>query len=547
MSPVVLVRAVLISALSFALLASLFQTAGARGEDPPKDDPPTGITPTSATLKQVLDAHQAAVGTILKTSSPVRTDVWTFTKEGAQGTERIVRRGTDYHAIVQTGPFTEEFGQSGDARWHMNQNGAVSDTESLDITAFEMFRVLEDASDPKNDVKLLGEVQAPQPAYVIEVKRPGFKHAEWMFIDAKSSLITRTEQLVGKYRVVSTYDAYQTVQGLTEPSHIHDSEGTASLDDDYHRQSLTFSTSAGASEFDKPAAHETFMDVTRPSSVDGRVTRGTVVVRLTVNGRGLDFELSSGDGHSYIDSDVARELNLPTFGHTTSADGVAIPYETEIAEATAGDVEIKHFALEALPFHYHADADTKIVGTLGYDFLSRGLFIVDYVNRRVSVSPNTDAPPEPGMYYLPVTFDDGLPFFTSTIGSHETKNVLLDSSFLLSVVFGSFTEAYPEAVVDESNGKQHVHTIVPFADRGSYGRDIDIWVANIPDIHIGPTHYYDYKMLATNWAFEGGERQVDAVMGTQFLNFYDVFYDFAHERVYLKPNEFFKQSFRPKN
>ncbi len=547
MSSVALARAALSSAFSVAMLASLLQIAPARGDDAATDEPPSGIEPTTATLKQVLDAHQLAVGTIVKSSSAVRTDVWTFTKEGEQGTERIVRRGTDYHAIVQTGPFSEEFGQWGDSRWHMNQNGAVSETESLDITAFEMFRVLEDASDPKNDVKLLGEVQTPQPAYVIEVKRSGFKHAEWVFIDAKSSLITRTEQIVGKYRVVSTYDSYQTVQGLTEPSHIHDSEGTVSLDDDYRRQSLTFSTSADAAEFAQPAPREKFMQVTRPSSVDGRVTRGTVVVRLTVNGRGLDFELSSGDGHSYIDSDVARELDLPTFGHTTSADGVAIPYETEISEAMAGDVEIKHFALEALPFHYHADADTKIVGTLGYDFLSCGLFTVDYVNRRVSVSPNTDAPPEPGMYYLPVKFDDGLPFFTSTIASHETNNVLLDSSFLASVVFGSFTEAYPEAVVDMSSGKQHVHTIVPFADRGSYGRDIDIWVANVPDIHIGPTHYYDYKILATNWAFEGGERQVDAVMGTQFLGYYDVFYDFAHERVYLKPNEFFKKSFRPKN
>ncbi|MBV8082507.1 MAG: retropepsin-like domain-containing protein [Candidatus Eremiobacteraeota bacterium] len=528
-----------------AILAGLLSVSIGRADEPTNDDsPPAGIQPTTASLSQVLKAHELAVGTSAKVSPPVRTESWTFTKDGQQGAERIVRRGTDYHATITSGPFAEEYGQLGDARWYVNQNGAVTASDRTDISAFDMFRVLEDASDPKNDVKLLGTVASPSPAYVVEVTRPGFKHREWVFIDTKTSLITQTQRRIGKFLIVSTYDGYQTTQGLTEPTHIHDSEATGGLEDDYKRESITFSSSADPSEFTKPQPRETFMQVSQPSSIDGRVTRGTVIVRLTIAGRGLDFELSSGDGQSYIDSDVARELGLPAFGHATASNGSPLPYETRIDEAMAGDVELKNFALEVIPFHYHADADTKIVGTLGYDFLSCGLFIVDYVNHRVSVAPNTDAPPEPDMYFLPVTFDDGRPFFTSTIGSHETNNVLLDSSFLYSVIFGSFTGAYPEAVVDMSNGKQHTHTIVPFADGGTYGRDIDIWIASVPDIHIGPTHYINYRILATNWGFEG-ERPVDAVMGTQFLAFYDVYYDFAHSRVYLKPNDFFHRSFKP--
>ena len=545
MSPARSRHATLILALCFTLLASAWRVALAGTTDAPNDEPPPGIVPTTVTLSQVLDAHASAAGRLLKSGATVRTEVWGFTTAGAQGTERLVRRGTDYHSRIQTGPFTEEYGQLGDVRWHMNENGAVSDSRREDVRSFEMFRVLEDASDPKNDVKLLGEVHDPQFAYVIEVKRPGFRHPEWIFFDEKTALITRTEEIIGKQRFVSTYDDYQTVRGLTEPSHVHDSDGVSALDSDYRRQSLTFSVSVDESEFSKPAPHESFMRIDRPSDLNARIVYGTVIVRVFVNNRGLDFELSSGDRHSYMDSGVAQELHLPTFGQVTDATGTPVPYETEIADATIGDLHLQHFALEALPFYYHVGYDTKVVGVLGYDFLSQGRFMVDYVNHKVAASPITDAPPDPDIYALPVHFDDGLPFFRGILASHETQNVLLDSSFTFSYVFGGFSQAYPDAVVDAKNGKQHEHAVVPFADTGAYGREFEVWNTTLSDAHIGPTHYFNYRIIATNADMELGGHQVDAVMGTQFLWFYDVYYDFAHNRVFLKPNEYFRKAFKP--
>jgi hypothetical protein len=508
------------------------------------NNPPPGIVQTTATLSQVLKAHDAAVGRLTKSGDSVSTEIWQFTKAGAAGTERLVRHGTDYHSIIQTGPFSEEYGQSGTTRWHMNENGVVSDRTGTEFYSFEMFRVLEDASDPKNDVKLLGETQVPKPAYVIEVKLPEFRHPEWIFFDKTTSLITRTERIFERHRIVSTYDDYGTVQGLTEPLHVHDSEGTALLDDDFHRQSLTFSSTVNATEFGKPVSRVNFMRIDHAVSLDARVVRGTVVVRLMVNNRGLDFELSSGDAHSYMDWDVARELNLPTFGQVTQAAGAATSYETQIADATSRDLHIQNFSLEVLPFHYHADFDTKVVGVLGYDFLSQAYFTVDYVNKRLSASPNTVGAVEaPDLYVIPLWFDDGRPFLTTTIGNHETKNVLLDSSFLFSFVFGSFTQEYPETVAD-SFGGQHKHTVVPFADSGGYGRELDVWFAKVPQLHVGPMDFLNYQILATNMDMDQGNHPIDAVMGVQLLIYFDVSYDFAHSRVLLKKNDFFRKSFK---
>ena len=528
-----------------ALLIATSTTSFARGNDSPLDKPPAGIVPATLTLSQLLTAHDLAVGRLTKIGDSERLEVWRFTKSGSSGTERLVRHGTDYHSTIQTGPFTEEYGQSGSSRWHVNENGAVSETTATEFYSFEMHRILEDASDPKNDVTLLGETETPAPSYVVEVKLPQFKHPEWVFFDKKTSLITRTERIVADHRWVSTYDDYGTVQGLTEPAHIHDSFGTAALDDDYQRQSLAFSSNIKAAEFDKPASGVSYMKIDHPIGLNARVVRGTVIVRLTVNNRGLDFELSSGDTHSYLDWDVARELNLPTFGHVTQSAGKPVPYETQIADATSGSLHLQNFALEVLPFSYHADSDTKVVGTLGYDFLSQGFFTIDYVNKRVSVSPNTEGEVDASTFeVIPLWFDDGRPFFTTTIGSHETKNVLLDSSFDFSMILGSFSQAYPEAVADAFFGKRHEHKIVPFADRASYGLDFDMWIANVSQMQVGPMNFINYKILATNADMEQGDHPIDAVMGAQFLIYFDVSYDFAHERVLLKRNDYFKRYFR---
>jgi len=535
-----------VSFICVALLATASGRAFARGSDTALDEPPAGIGPTTATLSQVLEAHTTAVGHLAAGGGSVRTDVWTFTKAGAQGSERLVRRGTDYHSIITTGPFTEEYGQSGDARWYMNENGAVTDTTESDFRSFEVFRVLEEASDPKNDVKLLGETASSSPDYVVEVKLPRSPHPEWIYFNKKSSLVTRTEQVIEEKRLVSTYDNYQTLGGLTEPAHIHDSDGTVVLDDDYRRQSVSFSNTVSATEFTKPVQHASFARIDHPVDLKARIVQGTVIIRLMVNNRGLDFELSSGDSHSYIDWDVARELNLPSFGQVTQAERDAVPYETRIDAAWAGDQYLQNFAIEVLPFHYHTDVNTQVVGVLGYDFLSQGLFTVDYVNKRVTASPNTVDPFDPfgaGLDVLPVWFDNGQPFFGCTIGVHDTRNVLLDSSFGLSFVLGSFTQQYPDAVPDLFR-KEHMHTVVPFADNGSYGRDADVWIANIPQLQVGPMNFLNYQLLATDMEWERGDHPVDAVIGTQFLQYFDVTYDFAHSRVLLKENDYFHRSFK---
>ncbi len=530
-----------------ALIAFLCATSAAAfaADDPKLAAPPSGIGPTSATVAEVLRLHDKSIGTLAAGVENTRRETWSLNDVGSLGTETLVRRGVDYHAKIQHGPLVEEYGQFDGKRWHLDLNGSVSPTQDVEGESFVMLRVLEDAGDPKNDVKLLGEVGDPKPAYVLEIQRSGFKRPEWVFYDKATGLVTRTEKIVRGERLVSTYDDYREREGLTEPWHVHDTLGETGIEFDYRRKALVIGDPVGSSELEAPAGHFAPASYSGEVELPAHFRYDTVTVRLTINGRGLDFELATGAPESLIDRDVARELDLPTFGQlTTTAKGDNLGYDTQIEHATIGSLALTNFGVRALEFNYHASQDTKVVGLLGYDFLSNAFVKIDYPNEKVTLLDPAGADElaaGPGTTVIPVSFDDGMPFIKGSLAEHATDNILLDNSFPFTLISGSFSNRYPEAVPD-MQGHKHVHTMVPFADSKSYGRDVDIWLSLLKTAHFGPVTFNNLEMIVTN--ADPFEHDIDAVIGANLLHYFDVYVDFPHSRVILKANQWFAKKFR---
>ena len=511
------------------------------------DVPPAGLEPAAGTtLAEVLRRHAEALGRLTGGTPNTRRETWTLDEAGLHGTETIVRKGLDYKSHIEHGPLVEEHGQSGERRWHRGPNGTISATESEESESFVMLRVEEDASDAKNDVTLVGLVLLPKPAYVVEVKVPGSDHPEWIYFGRSSGLIDRVDRVNDDGdRLSTTYDDYRTSSGLTEPWHVHDDFPTMGIGFDFLRTSLVLGEPVEPSDLAEGD------DRFRPASWSGAVSLPThiphdhIVIRVMVAGRGLDFELASGEARSLIDENVAEQLNLPTFGKTVrTKTGDRLGYDTVIPQATIGDIVLHDFAVHALPFTFDISQDTKIVGLLGYDFLRSGLFKIDYVNGRVFAYDTASAaiPDRPDTIVLPIRFDDGTPLALAKIAGHETKNVLIDTSYRFSYVMGSFANRYPEAVPDYE-GRRRGRTVVPFADANGYGREVDVWEARVPAFQLGDTEFRQVDMIGldANFPFE---RDVDAIVGAQLLTFFDVWLDYANHRIILQPNDVFRQNFR---
>jgi len=546
------------------LFATVFVCLSARSalaaDNKALDTPPTGITPSAVTVSQVLKDYDAATGRLKAGMDDTRREVWHFTSAGLPGTETLTRQGLNFRSKIVAGPIVNEYGQIEGSRWHRDANGYVSPMQGIDTSSFQMLifmRNFADAEDPKNDVKVIGETADPRPAYVVQITRPNYKHPEWVYYDKKTALIDQIVNVSGGVRETATYTEYKTTKGLAQPWHVHVTDGRPSLDDDFTRDSLAIGVPIDPRDFVQPPDASTLASVTGHLDLPARapvdhmdwrtglgqyvsLSAPTVVVRVNVNGRGLDFELATGSPDSYIDWTVAQELGLSSYGQTVRApNGDAIAYDTIIPTMQAGGLTLHNFAVRALHFNYHIGGDTQVVGTLGYDVLKTGVFKIDYDNSKVTLDPAStfDSPqPVTGAFNVPIVFDSGFAFLSGLLDFHPTPNILLANDFELSFVFGRFLSQYPDTVKD-TTGRNHTSTFVPFADSNGYGTEADVWLGSIADLQFGRAHYADYLVLGTNGDFDFGGHHTDAVIGADLLKYYDVYLDYPHRRVFFKPNK----------
>ncbi len=528
------------SAAWIAALLAMGFSARAQSVDA-LDAPPPNLAPASAHLAAILSAHDVAVGRPLGRDTVVED--WRFTDSGMSGTLHLERSGTDYHSRIMRGPFLEEYGQQNGHRWHRDQNGFVSPTTTTDDVTFFSQQVNEDAADPKNDASVAGQTQGADPAYVVKVQVAGSAHPEWIFYDVASGLITRVEWVHDGHRLVRTFDDFRTVDGVTSAWHVHDTWYPRTLDDDYVCTSMQGGVAISASQFAQPpsAPFTPYSQValTIPAQM---YDDGTIILRMTVNGRGLDMMLDTASPEDIIDEDVAKQMGLPTYGSVDrSPSGADVPFETLVRTATVGPLVRNELALDAMPFSFAWFRNTEVVGVLGYDFLAGNVFKIDYVNGTVQVLPASSFDsndPVPGGLIYPLDFDDGFPFLSVGVGDVTSGNVLLANEIVHTEFFGTFLAAHPELF---TGGGAIASQNLPFANNGSFGKRVAReWIAQPTSVHFGTVNFQQPNVRASNEPLYLSEnRAVDAALGFDFLRFFDVYLDYPHGRVIVKPNALF--------
>jgi len=529
-----------------SLFAIATPSCALAADDKSLDAPAASVTPATTTLAAILAAHEKALGTLLPSAGNTARESWAFTDSHMNGTLELARAGgSDYHSRIKNGPFTEQYGQYNHKRWHQDQNGITTDSQDTEERSFYTARVLEDAADPKNDAKVLGESAAPA-AYVVEVRHPGDKHPDWVFYDKATFLIDRVESIFGSRRLISTYSDYRNTKGRMQPWRITDTDGRSYLDDDYRRVSLVLGGMINNREFQPPPDSRLLVDVAHDTKVPGQIVRNYVVVRVVINGRGLDFELSSGENDIAIDRDVARELALPTYGQTiTTPEGNPRSFLTIIPDFAVGEMHLKDVVVDAIPIHYHLTGDVKVVGRLGYDFLKNQVLKVDYPNETITaMSPKAfDGSPADGVYELPVRIENGYPFITAKVGATESDHFMVDNAQPNTVLFGDFTRAHPDDVRDLGRGTQEM---LPITLDDAVGHNFQISQTEIQHFVFGPADYNSFVITSTNIPLDLQGSQVDGIIGRQFLEFYDIVFDYPHHRLLLKPNKWFLKYFSVK-
>ncbi|HXW76400.1 MAG TPA: aspartyl protease family protein, partial [Candidatus Eremiobacteraceae bacterium] len=505
----------------------------------PYEQPPAGLSPTSASLDQVLALFKQGMGTAVK---PVQTrrEVDQINAYGLTGIYTEADAGNDFIETTQLGPTVTESGESNGQKWAMNENGLVRLISGVHQEDVVTEQAVSDVvlGHPSDAVRLVGQVESPVAAYVIEVHPQGGRH-EWYFIERATGRLVRIEQAEIDERAVTTFDDFRTTDGLIEAWHGHRSGVFPKNDVDWRITSLQFNGQVSPQELAIPRSRSDMVFPAAASSVrlPARFDDSDIIVRVVINGRGLDFELDSGASSIVVDRDVVRQLGLQTFGESTqSVAGTFDQSSAIVPEMHIGDLTMRNVVVDSLPFNYQEDESTRVVGLLGYDFLASIVAKVDYEHETVDAfDPASFAQPSGQLFQLPMALDDSVPMVGAAVGGGVGKAFAVDTGSPFVIVFPAFASAH-QAEFQDVKIQEGREEIVPIIEASGVGGAIDLIPTTVSVFHFGAVGFEKFLVFQVLAApsFEGED--TDGLVGYEFLQYFTVFFDYRDGLLLLQPN-----------
>ena len=499
---------------------------------------PAAYEATATTLKDVLAGAKRNYGAIAAREGTLRV-TYALRDGGLEGIEREVWSGDDYRVDETIGPFISAEGRYQGQRWETNENGYTLLKRGIHQRAEANVRALE-KTDPGDDVKLLGRLRAPADVYVVRIA-PADGREERRFYDASSLRLVRRETAYLDRLVVATYDDYHETKGGPMPYRSTVSDGHPENDAVRTVTDLKIDAPVAPAEVAIPGSRR--LPVTLPAGVasvrlPARIDSwGHVIVRLTVQGRGLDFQLDSGAAGIVLNRDVARELGIKAYGRWSSTvAGTFTSSRAIIPKLSIGAVVMDDVVVETLPFAFENDYSTRIVGLLGYDFIAGCVVKIDYEHGTVDALPGeTFEPPAKGIS-LDAIMDDQVPLIWSKFNDAVGEHFILDTGADDIVVFSGFAKKYP-AAVDDHSPKKILSRLFNLVQANGVGGKLNLRPVLIANMQVGNVRYADslaFVMSGDQPAFEGED--LDGLIGASALRMFDVYLDYANSRVVLVPN-----------
>ncbi|HLJ85158.1 MAG TPA: aspartyl protease family protein, partial [Candidatus Eremiobacteraceae bacterium] len=459
---------------------------------------------------------------------------------GLTGTDRTVSAGEDYRDAFTLGPVTTQSGRYHGQRWRVNENGIVVYEIGVHKKNEIDAQALRSATNaPTTGVTLAGEVQQPVDAYVLKVNPPNGR-LEWLYIDKKTSLLDREDDAYPDKRLTITYDDYRAVDGMFEPWHTHMSDGYPANEVDVRIQSDDVNIKFSDDYLKIPSGDQriaTFPANASSVVLPARIDDGSVVVRLTINGRGLDFLLDSGASGILMDNEVAKELGIKTFGESVQTTmGAYESTQAIVPEMDVGPIALHNTYVECVPFTQQLGYDTKIVGLLGFDFIANAVVSINYDNGNVTAAPPDSFSPPVNSIAVPIALDDGVPFVQVQIGDSIGTHFILDTGADMIVIFSEFAAAHPQDVVDQGLGKS-LSKYLPFVTAEGVGGQIQMTMDQLASYHFGSVNFTDFLAYRTQSGSAFESEDTDGLVGYEVLQYFTVTFDYKDGMIYLIPGE----------
>ncbi|MBV8082470.1 MAG: aspartyl protease family protein [Candidatus Eremiobacteraeota bacterium] len=499
------------------------------------DDPPPGLQETSTTLTDVLQHYDTSEG---QHRFHTRIEQWRVSERGLTGTYVEKTSGADYRAVLTLGPFITMSGRWHGQSWRQDENGlTVLSSDIHQKTAISENAIdyaFDHPQSPGRGDALAGEIAAPMHAYVVRVQPEGGRLV-WLFFDAATGLIDREEDVVAERRSVTVYDDFRPTDGEMRAWHHTVSDGHPNNDEDWTLTSLRNDVSVDPSELEIPADRRTLVEFPQGEPnvrLPARVINGYVIVRVTIDGHGLDFLLDSGAGDIALDSGLAPALHLQTIGRATQEIAGQFDRSNAIVhEIQIGDLRMHDIVVSTIPYQLKLFNDVKVVGLLGFDFIKNAALRIDYKNGTVDAfDPAVFEAPKDALS-MPAAFDDGVPLVSANVGQAKGDHFILDTGSSFTVIFSGFAAQNPDAMADQGGGS------LARSDQATMAQGVGGQILLVPTelraFSFGGVQFDYFNAYVTRAARGLESEDEDGLIGSPVLQRFIVYLDYRRQRIDL--------------
>lgn len=440
---------------------------------------------------------------------------------GMDRTRTTIIDGSNSIAVVQNGPYTTASGVYNGQGWSQDENGLVLLRSDFRRFVDPNNKALLHPEDPANRVRVLGLTETQPQEYVIEANPPDGSD-QYRYYDAKTFLLDRFVTLdADMHQHVTEFSDYRTVFQSVRPFRIHSYDGRPQNDTVTETTSFKVAP-AGTPAVTMPASRALYT-IDKPIVIPAVFSNTGIVVRVTINGRGLDFLLDSGASGLAIDPGVAHQLGLTAYGITNQTIGGDVDISrTRVPDLFVGPLHLHDVAFSVVPISHYAEG-SRIVGILGCDFIASAVLGIDFQKSTVTLySPGFD-PHGLGMFSLPLQLDDGVPRVQASFEG-VPGFFLVDTGAMGTVAYQAYV--------------QKLKSSLPLVDQGMslsvVGGQVPAQLRRLTDLEFGGIHFGDAAVFVPS-SSTFNLSDYDGILGRDVLSQYQLFFDYARRQLYIKP------------
>lgn len=380
---------------------------------------------------QILHRHYEVVGG-LEAVKNVRTlyAEGTIVHDSLEGTFRHWSKDPlEYRMEEDYGVFRQTTGDDGEQSWSLDANGKLliqRDTATLERREIQRRLDLFENLDPASPVfrETYEGLHTVNGSTCYAVKRTNTINNDitWNFLSVESFYLLRSVTRQPDFEVTTDYSDFRWVDGVlyafTEDSRIHPRDKRETL----RIHKLIPNPPVDPARFAVPAdgaADFVFPDSRSSVSLPFQFIENSIYVPVKIHCEMRIWMLDSGASMSVVDADYAAALNIEPEGGI-KGHGFGENFNLQIVKLPSyqvAGVQIRSqraYAYRGLAEGFY---EPKIVGILGYDFLSRFVVRIDYANRMITlfdprfftytgIGVVVDAPFKYKTFCLEATLDD---------------------------------------------------------------------------------------------------------------------------------------------